>query len=88
MNQIAAFKETLELARKHNMDNSSSDVPELDYPHLQYMYDRALLASEGEQPFSEDKIGRWLGWAQAAVMAYGNGSIPLNEIKELNKRHT
>lgn len=84
MNQREAFRETLELARSHNMDNCSSGIFELDYPHLASMYQRILEADYTTEPFSETKIGRWLGWAQAAVVSNGCGS--LEEMKQINKR--
>lgn len=35
--------------------------------------------------FSEAKLGRWLGWAQAAVVA-ANIGVTLDDVKALNKR--
>jgi hypothetical protein len=46
---------------------------------------RIIAADVGGIPFSETKIGRWLGWAQAAVVCNGGGD--LNDMKEINMRH-
>ncbi len=85
MNMIAAFEDTLRLACANGMDNMSSDNSELDYPHLQdmFMQMRDDANPQGGQ-FSEGKQGRWLGWAQAAVVASNCGT--LEEMKEINKR--
>lgn len=85
MNQREAFKETLTLAITNGMDNTSSDIPELDFPHLQRMYNDIIAADCDFEPFSEAKIGRWLGWAQAAVVMHGEAS--LEDMKAINKRH-
>ncbi len=39
---------------------------------------------DSEKGFSEGKLGRWLGWAQASVVAMGLAS--LEDMKEINKR--
>ncbi len=80
MNMIAAAEATLELAREREMDMLSSDVPELDFPHLQEMFDKM---KSGEM--SEGKLGRWLGWMQAAVVAAQIG-ITLEDMKNINKQ--
>jgi hypothetical protein len=85
MNQREAFRETLEIARANGLDNCSSDYSELDYAHLQYMYAKIIEADAAGEPFSEPKIGRWLGWAQAAVVANGGGDLA--DMKEINMRH-
>ena len=85
MNQRKAFQETLELARACGFDNCSSDIPELDYPHLLDMYNRIIAADSIGEPFSETKIGRWLGWAQAAIV---NGTeLDLEDMKAINQRN-
>lgn len=85
MNQREAFRNSLEVARANGLDNTSSDQSELDYPHLQSMYNRIIAADAAGEPFSETKIGRWLGWAQAAIVSQGGGN--LNDMKEINQRH-
>lgn len=82
MNVIQAMRETLDLAREAELDLVSSDIPELDYPHLSEMVEMAAA-----NPFSEGKLNRWLGWIQAAVMAQSNGSITLEHLKEVNRRN-
>lgn len=79
MNQLLAMEKTLELARQVGMDSASSDNSELDYEHLVDMY---ATASAGN--FSEAKLGRWLGWMQAAVVANGFGPN-LEDMKRINR---
>lgn len=81
MNMKEAMRETLELARQHNMHNCSSDNSELDFPHLQYMYDRVL---GGICDHNEARLGRWLGWMQAAVVAQTDAT--LEDMKQLNRK--
>lgn len=76
MDMRKAFDATLALARERGMDQQASRVPELSYAHLADM--RARL----EDGFSGAKLGRWLGWAQAAVVAAGCGT--LEEMKQIN----
>lgn len=85
MNMREAFRETLEIARANGLDNCTSDYSELDYAHLLDMYNQILAADATGTPFSETKIGRWLGWAQAAVVCNGGGD--LTTMKEINMRH-
>lgn len=78
MNQRAAFDDTLALARSRAM--YARTVPSgLDLAHLQDMRNRIT------DDFSESKLGRWLGWAQAAVVA--SGIADLEAMKEINRRH-
>lgn len=84
MNMIKAFEETLALAREHGLENVGSDTPDADYNHLVDMLEQ--IKKEPEK-FSEGKLGRWLGWAQCAVYMGANGDIPLDELKEINKRN-
>jgi len=68
MDMIAAFQDTLELARERGADNCTSEWPECDYAHLEEMYNQ-MVESPGD--FSEGKRGRWLGWAQGALASSG-----------------
>lgn len=85
MNQREAFRESLEVARTNGLDRCTSDYSELDFDHLQDMYTRILAADASGEPMSETKIGRWLGWAQAAIVANGGGDLTV--MKEINMRH-
>jgi hypothetical protein len=80
MDMRAAFKETIELADAYKMWEAETDSDELSYKHIVGMYSR--ITSE----FSEGKLGRWLGWAQAALVASGCG-VTLDHMKELNKKY-
>lgn len=79
MNMKAALLDTLSLAHNREMFTKET-VHELSYAHLLDMHMRVL-----QDEFSEAKLGRWLGWAQAAVVAAGCGT--LDEMKKINKRH-
>lgn len=81
MNMLAAMADTLEAARKAGLDNMSSDIPEVDYPHLVDMYERAQAL------VSQPKLGRWLGWMQACVVINSMGALTLEDMKAINKRH-
>jgi len=79
MNQLEVFRETVTLAEKHGMPEMPGS--ELGLDHL-----RVMLAAVEAQPFDEDKLGRWLGWAQCAVVAAGLG-VSLSDMKALNALH-
>ena len=80
VDQLAAFRETIELAEERGMpDDRGSD---LGLDHLRGM----LAAVEAAAvTFSPAKLGRWLGWVQCAVVAAGAGT--LEEMKAINERH-
>ena len=80
MNMLAAFDDTLALARARDFHQLEIEIPGLDYEHLLSMRDRIT------PEFSEAKLGRWLGWAQCSLVA--NGVASLEEMKEINKRHS
>lgn len=84
MNQLAAFKETLELAEPFAA--FMKEPNELSYDHLVDMFARIDLAEKAGTPFSESKKGRWLGWAQAAVVR--TGFVSLEDMKNINVKHS
>ncbi len=47
---------------------------------------RSMLAKVNASKFSDAKLGRWLGWAQCAVVAANVGPT-LDDMKALNMRH-
>lgn len=80
MNQRQAFKETLEamdarliVARTYQL------LPELSPQHLHDMYERLT------DDMSDAKLGRWLGWAQCAVVAMDIG-FTLEDMKAINQK--
>lgn len=79
MNQRKAFKETLDLAYERGMHHLHLRE-DLSFGHLEDMYRRL-----SHEEFSDSKLGRWLGWAQATVVA--SGVATLEEMKAINKRH-
>lgn len=79
MNQRIAFDETVELAIQSGM--AGSHDPSLSLSHLLEMQ---LTISEKD--FSEAKLGRWLGWAQAALVAADVG-VTLEDVKQINLRY-
>lgn len=72
--QIAAFDRTLALAESRGMDGLGGP---LDMKHLRDMRGRIT------EDMSRGKLGRWLGWAQAAVVA--SGCATLDDMKEINR---
>lgn len=65
------------------MADCEFEIPEVNYWHLQDMCEQILREP---QRFSEAKLGRWLGWAQACVVAGGYGT--LHDMKAINKRNS
>lgn len=78
MKQLQALRDTVRLAEDHGMP----DLPgtDLGLEHLRDMADTAEANS-----FSPSKLGRWLGWAQCAVVAADIG-VTLADMKALNLR--
>lgn len=81
MNQRAAFVETIALADHAGMPEHSPVDPSLGLAHLRDMYARL------DPEWSDAKVGRWLGWAQAALVA-ANVGITLEQVKQINLRHS
>lgn len=81
MNMLEAARDTLALARKLGMEDMSSDLSELDYPHLTEM-----LAKMETCEMSPAKMGRWLGWMQAAVVSGTLGEARLADMKAINMK--
>ena len=78
MNQIGAFRETLILANERGMPLNPGSDTGLD--HLQDMWRKIDIGG-----FSAGKLGRWLGWAQCAVVT--SGVATLEEMKEINRKY-
>lgn len=60
---------------------------DLQPAHIRSMFktmESGVNPQDTERGFSDGKMGRWLGWAQAAVVAMGCAS--LNDMKRINKR--
>ena len=83
MNQVEAFVDTLTLAQERGMADCDFEVESVNYWHLQDMLEQ--IKTEPER-FSEAKLGRWLGWAQCAVVA--GMYATLDEMKQINQRHS
>lgn len=75
--QLAAFDETLMLANERGMRAKVKGGSALNQDHLEDMRSRIT------PHFSPAKVGRWLGWAQAAVVAAGCGTLA--EMKAINE---
>lgn len=80
MNQREAFDATVRLAVASAMPEGDA-ADGLSLAHLREMR-QAIETGE----FSEAKLGRWLGWAQAALVAADVG-ITLDDVKAINMRH-
>ncbi len=74
MDQRAAFRDTLALARARNMPRHEGTEDGL--AHLESMHERIT----GD--FSDAKLGRWLGWAQKTLQV--EAAMTLEEIKQVN----
>lgn len=84
MNTRAAIDETMVLARKSTaFHNSWAYYHEtLGYRHLVQMHEKI------DNTFDESKLSRWLGWMQAAVVAWDVVGVEVETMKEINRRHT
>lgn len=78
MNQVAAFDETLALAEERGMPELPGSSVGL--AHMREMRGRI------QDSFSDAKLGRWLGWAQAMLVAADTG-LTLEDVKQINLRH-
>jgi len=75
LNQHEAFRETVHIAQVAGMPELPGN--ELGLAHLRSMLSRVTPT------FSEAKLGRWLGWAQCALVA-ANVGVSLEDMKSLN----
>lgn len=88
MNMLGAANETMALAREVLTKTPDEKLPiSFSLSHLEDM-----LHAMGTGSMSKAKMGRWLGWMQAAVVAGASmnghrGYITLDTMKEINKRH-
>lgn len=76
MNAMKAMEQTVKLAFDRKMPVSTGRS--LDYAHI-----AGMLIIMQESNFSYGKQCRWLGWAQAAVVA--SGVADLDDMKAINK---
>jgi hypothetical protein len=94
MNMLEAMRDTV-LLMDNNLD-SASDVhkyvisamnADLQPPHIRDMLsvmESGINPQDTEAGFSDGKMGRWLGWAQAAVVAMNLAS--LDDMKNINRK--
>lgn len=80
MNQADALRETVRIAEQYGM-------PEMPGSDLGLHHLRSMLATVNTSKFSDAKLGRWLGWAQCALVAADVG-VTLADMKALNRRHS
>jgi hypothetical protein len=80
VNQLQAFRDTVALAKRRGL--AVTRKPELSLEHVQ---DMLRKVESDPEAFSPSKLGRWLGWAQAAVVSWGNCS--LEDMKQINVRN-
>lgn len=80
VDQVAAFRETVRLAEEHQM-------PEMPGSSVGLAHLRTMAAAGESSDFPPDKLGRWLGWAQCAVVVAGVG-LTLDDMKNLNATST
>lgn len=91
MDQLRALRETVEAYRHLDeviSTSANSDLPEsLRLPHIELMLEKveADLDPVTGKHFNDAKLGRWLGWAQAAAVAAG--ALTLDQCKAINQRN-
>lgn len=78
MNQREAMRETVQIAE-------AAGMPEMPGSDLGLAHLRQMAATVATSNFSEAKLGRWLGWAQCALVA-ANVGVTLADMKELNAK--
>lgn len=97
MNQMQAMKDTVALMERRIVDLEEEHGPlsDIDWrdlnedlrpSHVRQMLrvmESGVNPQDTERSFSDAKMGRWLGWAQAAVVAMGIAS--LDDMKSINK---
>lgn len=98
MDQFAAFRETARRyldwwenrASAHDFVRITILLPEsLGPEHVRQMVSTVEFHQHPDtrsEPFSEAKLGRWLGWLQAAATAAR--ALTLEECKEINRRYS
>lgn len=80
MNVDKAMDQTVRLAFDRGMKTQADNG--LGYDHIAGMLLRIDQAEGTLEPFSYGKKCRWLGWAQAAVVA--SGAATLEDMKAIN----
>lgn len=78
MDMKRAFHDTIAAAVRGGMPEGQPGDG-LGLAHLRSMSERIT------DDFSQAKLGRWLGWAQCAVVAAGCAT--LDDMKEINRQH-
>ena len=97
MNQLGAMRDTIALMderlkaaepmTEREQDRIFMLDADLQPEHLRDMLavmERGVNPQDTERDFSEAKLGRWLGWAQAAVVAMGLAT--LDDMKNINRK--
>jgi len=77
MDVMGAMEDTVRLGFQRGR---MPDAGDLGYPHI-----AGMLIRMKETQMSYGKLCRWLGWAQAAVVAAGGAT--LDDMKQINMRH-
>ena len=85
MNQLQAFRDTIAFLKARDrigawVEKSRGRDPSVRSIHV---FDMLQRIEENPSAFSPAKLGRWLGWAQAAMCACG--VLSLEEAKMINK---
>lgn len=78
---VLAAHDTLALAQRNGMQ-SSKPGGDTGWLHLEVMLQDM---SAKRSRWAKDKMARWLGWMQAAVVAAGCGT--LEDMKQINLRY-
>jgi hypothetical protein len=84
---VALMDEKLPTKGPYHSDRLASVSPDLRPAHIRDMLEVMVSGVNPQNPaggFSDGKMGRWLGWAQAAVVAMGCGT--LEDMKSINRK--
>lgn len=84
---VALMEHELPKRGPHHAERMEAVSPDLRPAHIRDMLavmETGVNPQDSEREFSEGKMGRWLGWAQAAVVAMHCAT--LDDMKAINWR--
>jgi len=74
------INQTIEVALELGIASLPPVIPEFSIEHL---LDMQVRANTNAHDMSDEKLNRWLGWIQAAVVA--SGVMSLEDVKTINR---
>ena len=85
MRMLDAAKATVALAVERGYAEIRSDEDNMQ--SLSYNHIIEMLSKMETTPMSDAKMGRWLGWLQAACVYGTGGAVSLDDCKRINMEH-